>query len=136
MTGVTRPASGVPLIPVALLRVRVEHELAHTSLRRAASEIGLSPNALRNFLLGAEPRRSTRVKLERWLAQRPRAGAGSGLRDFLRLLHQLAGDLSERDVRLLGREVSRLLLDSYRRNRIPPPRWVKEVARHYGGESA
>ncbi len=130
-----RTPTAVPTVPFTLLRIRLEHELGTISLRQAAREIGLSPNAIKNFLAGAEPRRTTRVKIERWLAIRPGTPRTEGLAHFVRLLRQITPDLSERDTRHLGRELSRLLLDTYRRNRLPPPRWVRKVARHYGVES-
>jgi hypothetical protein len=110
----------VPTVPTALLRAQLEHELGTVSLRQAAREIGLSPNAIKNFLAGAEPRRTTRVKLERWLASRPQSTRTPGLAQFVRLLQQISSDLPERDTRHLGRELSRLLLDTYRRNHLPP----------------
>ncbi|GIW52269.1 MAG: hypothetical protein KatS3mg081_1624 [Gemmatimonadales bacterium] len=136
MTPKKRPTPpAIPTVPAALLRARLEHELGAVSLRQAAREIGLSPNAIKNFLAGAEPRRTTRVKIERWLASRPEKPRTEGLGHFVRLLQQITPDLGERDTRHLGRELSRLLLDTYRRNRLPPPRWVREIARHYGAES-
>src|SRR2546430_8574791 len=40
--------------------------------RRAAREMSISPNGLRNFLNGSAPRSATRAKLERWLADQGR----------------------------------------------------------------
>lgn len=130
-----RTPGAVPTVPTALLRARLEHELGTISLRQAAREIGLSPNAVKNFLAGAEPRRTTRVKIERWLASRPQRRRAEGVGPFVRLLREITADLSERDTRHLGRELSQLLLETYLRNRVPPPRWVREVARHYGVEA-
>jgi hypothetical protein len=115
-----------------LLRTAVERELATVSLREAAREIGLSPNALRNFVRGAHPRATTRHLLERWLGQRPGAAGGPSVSNFVRLLENITPDLPRREAAALGREMSTLLLDAYRRRQIPPPRWVREVARHYG----
>lgn len=50
---------GVPTLPVALLREAIERETARISLRRAAKEIAISPNGLRNFLNGSVPRTAT-----------------------------------------------------------------------------
>jgi hypothetical protein len=119
-------------LPVPLLRTAVERELAAISLREAARQIGLSPNALRNFVRGAEPRATTRHRLERWLADRPGAAPGPSLSNFVQLLENITPDLPAREAAALGREMSELLLDAYRRRQIPPPRWVREVARHYG----
>jgi hypothetical protein len=117
---------------VPLLRAQVERELAVVSLRRAAREIGISPNALRNFVRGADPRSSTRHRLERWLASRPGPSRGPSVAAFVRLLERVTPDLPPTDATGLGRDVSRLLVDAYRRRRLPAPRWVRELARHYG----
>jgi hypothetical protein len=55
---------GVPTLPVPLLRDAVARELARMSLRQASRQIAISPNGLRNFVSGAAPRTTTRVKLE------------------------------------------------------------------------
>jgi hypothetical protein len=109
----------------------VERALADISLRRAAREIGLSPNALKNFLNGAVPRRTTRARLERWLQTGPAGAQGPGVRQFVRLIGQVSPDLPSREAATLGREMSRLILDAYQRQRIPPPRWVRELLQHY-----
>ena len=127
-----RPRSfSPPTLPATLLRDAVTRQLATISLRQAAGEIGLSPNALRNFLAGAEPRVTTRARLERWLAtrktgeQRPKVGA------LVQLIGELAGDLSPAQATALGRETARFLLDAYVSRRLTPPRWVRELAGHY-----
>lgn len=124
--------AGAPVLPVATLRAAVERELATISLRRAAREIGLSPNALKNFLNGAAPRRTTRARLERWLQARPAGAQGPGVGQFVKLVGQVSPDLPSREAATLGREMSRLILDAYQRQRIPPPRWVREILQHYG----
>ena len=120
-----------PTLPATLLRDAVARQLATLSLRQAASEIGLSPNALRNFLAGAEPRATTRAKLERWLATRRTDERGPRVGDLVRLIGELAGDLSPAQGTALGRETARFLLDAYQARRIAPPRWVRELASHY-----
>jgi len=102
-----------------------------TSLRQAASEIGLSPNALRNFLAGAEPRKTTRAKLERWIGARKTADTGPQLGDLVRLIGDLTVDLSAAQAASLGRETARLLLEAYQERQLPPPRWVRELATQY-----
>lgn len=130
--GVERsPGPGVPTLPVPVLRARLEHQLAQVSLRQAAREIGLSPNALRNFISGSSPRRTSRVQMERWLARRPSREPRPTLSRFLTLMDDLTPDLPQREAVTLGRDMSRLLLAAYERRRLPPPRWVKELARHY-----
>jgi hypothetical protein len=119
-----------PTLPATLLRDAVTRQLATISLRQAAGEIGLSPNALRNFLAGAEPRTTTRAKLESWLATRatgeqPKIGA------LIQLVGELAVDLSPAQATALGRETARFLLEAYQARRLPPPRWVREMASHY-----
>ena len=58
------PRSRPPTLPATLLRDAVARLVATMSLRQAAREIGFSPNALRNFLAGAEPRAATRALRE------------------------------------------------------------------------
>lgn len=128
--GGERPTAA-PSLPVALLRAAVERELSRTSLRRAAQDIGLSPNALRNFVRGAEPRRATRVRLERWIATRPQPDRGPSLARFLDLLGALTPELPAAETRAIARHLTDDLVDAYRRMRLPPPRWVRELARHY-----
>lgn len=120
-----------PTLPATLLRDAVARQLATLSLRQAASEIGLSPNALRNFLAGAEPRATTRAKLERWLANRRTSERQPRIGDLVRLIGDLAGDLSPAQAAALGHETARFLLDAYQTRRIAPPRWVRELANHY-----
>lgn len=126
-----RPGAAPVVLPVPALRAAVERELADLSLRRAAREIGLSPNALKNFLNGAVPRRTTRARLERWLRSRPAERGAPSLQRFLRLVGEITPDLPSGEAAAIGREVSRLILDAYRRQQIPPPRWVRELAQHY-----
>lgn len=122
---------GIPTLPVPALRAAVERELSQISLRQAAREIGLSPNALKNILAGAEPRRATRVRLERWLQSRPAAGSGPSLQRFLNLLGALTPDLPAAETEAIARHLTDDLLQAYDRVRVPPPRWVRELARHY-----
>lgn len=122
----------LPTLPATLLRGAVEHGLATMSLRQAAAEIGLSPNALKNFVAGAEPRATTRAKLERWVAGRKSPEAGPSIGAMVRLLGDLTVDLSASQAAALGRETARLLLQAYQERHLSPPRWVRELATHYG----
>jgi hypothetical protein len=103
------------------------------SLRQAAREIGLSPNALRNFLAGAEPRSATRARLERWLADRKTASPDRhpSVGHLVQLLGELASDLSPAQADQLGQQTARFLLDAYQSRRMAPPRWVRELAGRY-----
>jgi hypothetical protein len=127
-----RQRRGVPTIPAPLLRDAVEREIAELSLRQAAKQIGVSPNGLRNFIAGSVPRSATRAKLERWLASLDhRSVPPPTLSHLVRLLTDLAGDLSPQQTALLGRNISALLADAYQVGRMAPPRWVSDLLRHY-----
>src|SRR6266540_829244 len=117
---------GVPTLPVTLLRDAVAREVARQSLRHAAALIGISPNGLRNFVNGAAPRSSTRVTLERWLAAQHRVSRPPNIGQFVRLLGELAGDLSPQQTLALGREVAQLVAGAYEQRRLSPPSWVAE----------
>ena len=121
----------LPTLPATLLRDAVARQLATLSLRQAATEIGLSPNALRNFLAGAEPRATTRAKLERWLATRKTDEKHPRIADMVRLIGDLTAELSPAQAAALGRETARLLLGAYQERRLSPPRWVRELADYY-----
>ena len=93
------------------MRDAVGRETARLSLRRAAAEVSISPNGLRNFLNGSAPRSATRVKLERWLAGRQRVSRPPNVGQLVRLLNELA--------------------NAYEARRLSPPRWVQDLLRHY-----
>ncbi|MBI4541723.1 MAG: hypothetical protein HY705_01700 [Gemmatimonadetes bacterium] len=105
--------------------------VAIISLRQAAREIGLSPNALRNFLNGAEPRTATRAKMERWLASRRTRERGPGVGRLVELLGELGTELAPAQTAALGQHTVRFLLNAYEARRLPPPRWVRELADYY-----
>jgi hypothetical protein len=120
----------VATLPVPLLRDVIARESARLSLRRAAREIALSPNGLRNFLKGSTPHTSTRVKLERWLAAQGRT-TPPNVGHLLRLLNELAADLSPGQVVEFGRDIAELLARAYEARRLGAPRWLQELLRHY-----
>jgi hypothetical protein len=122
---------GTPGLPVAVVRATVEREVAHASLRGVAANIGLSPNALRNFIRGATPRAATRAKLERWIAGLPREASGPRVSAFSRLIVEATPGLPPREATTVGRELTRAILSAYERRQLPPPRWVRELSRHY-----
>ena len=119
-----------PTLPVPLLRDAVAREVVRTSLRRVGAAIGLSPNALRNFLAGARPRAATRAKIERWFSVQ-RQGRGPNLASFIRLLGDVTADLSPNETESLAQDVATFLVHAYERRRLPPPRWVRDLAEHY-----
>lgn len=125
---------GTVALPVPILRGTIERELTTLSLRQAAREIGVSPNALRNFVRGAQPRVTTRARLERWLAGRAGAASPASVSTIVRLLGEVSPDLSPRETAVIGRDLTESLLAAYHRRRLPPPRWVRELARHYRTE--
>jgi len=122
---------GVPTLPVPLLRDAIGRETARLSLRRAAAEIAISPNGLRNFLNGSVPRSATRAKFERWLAGRERVTRPPNVGQLVRLLNELAGDLSTQQTAALAGDVAALLAAAYETRRLSPPRWVQDLLRHY-----
>jgi len=128
---VKKPAPRPPTLPIFLLRNAVARQTAMMPLRQAASQIGLSPNALRNFLNGAAPRRATRAKLERWLAATRAPDREPSVGQLVRLLDELGADLSPSQAAALGRETARFLLGAYEAQRLSPPRWVRELATYY-----
>src|SRR5216117_1371791 len=122
---------GVPTLPVSLLRDAVARETARLSLRRAAREMSISPNGLRNFLNGSAPRSATRAKLERWLAEQGRTSRPPNVGQLVRLLNELAGDLSTQQTAALAGDIAGLLANAYEARRLSPPRWVQDLLRHY-----
>jgi len=114
----------------------VARETARLSLRRAAREISISPNGLRNFLSGSAPRSATRAKLERWLAEQGRTSRPPNVGQLVRLLNELSGDLAPHQTTQLGREIARLLAEAYEARRLAPPRWVQDLVRQYRGARA
>ncbi|HVH11121.1 MAG TPA: hypothetical protein VM736_15100 [Gemmatimonadales bacterium] len=121
----------VPTLPISLLRDGTAREAARYSLRRVAREVGMSPNGLRDFLQGATPRSATRAKLERWLADQGTVTRPPNVGQFVRLLNQLAVDLSPDQKTQFGRAIGQLLVESYETRRLSPPRWVQALLRHY-----
>lgn len=91
----------------------------------------MSPNGLRDFLLGAAPRSATRAKLELWLAGKGQVTRPPNVGQFIRLLNHLAVDLSPDQKTQFGRAIGRLLVESYEGRRLAPPRWVQSLLRHY-----
>jgi len=122
---------GVPTLPVTLLRDSIAREVARQSLRHAAGQVGISPNGLRNFLSGAAPRSATRVKLERWLAAQHRVSRPPNVGQFVRVLTELAGDLTPQQTLAFAREVAQILGAAYEERRLSPPRWVKDLTKKF-----
>lgn len=91
----------------------------------------MSPNGLRDFVQGAVPRGATRLKVERWLVLQGRTARPPNVSQFVRLLNELAGDLSPEQAVQMGRHVAALLVESYEERRLAPPRWVQDLVRHY-----
>ena len=121
----------VPTLPMPMLRDAIAREAARYSLRRVAREAGMSPNGLRDFLAGAIPRTTTRAKLERWLGAQGIVTRPPNVGQFVRLLNQLAVDLSPAQGAQFGRAIAELLVESYEARRLAPPRWVQQLLRHY-----
>ncbi|HZI23037.1 MAG TPA: hypothetical protein VFD76_10985 [Gemmatimonadales bacterium] len=121
-----------PTIPVPVLRDAVESAITELSLRGAAKQIGVSPNGLRNFINGSAPRSATRAKFERWLASLDhRSVPPPTVGHLVRLLTDLSGDLSPQQAVALGRSISAVLAEAYQARHLAPPRWVKDLLRHY-----
>ena len=91
----------------------------------------MSPNGVRDFVQGAAPRGATRLKVERWLVSQGGMARPPNVGQFVRLLNELAGDLSPTQAVHLGRHLAGLLVESYEERRLTPPRWVRELVRYY-----
>jgi len=91
----------------------------------------MSPNGVRDFVQGATPRGATRLKVERWLVTKGGIERPPNVGQFVRLLNELAGDLSPTQAFELGRHLAGLLVESYEERRLAPPRWVRELNRYY-----
>src|SRR2546423_9726650 len=113
---------GVPTLPVPLLRDAVARETARLSLRRAAREMAISPNGLRNFLNGSAPRSATRAKLERWLPDQGPTSRPPNVGQLVRLLNELSGALAPHQTGHLRRGVARLLAVASEARPLAPPR--------------
>ena len=50
---------------------------------------------------------------------------------LVRLLSEIGADLPARDRDALGQDLAGFLLRAYRNHKLPPPRWVRELASHY-----
>jgi len=50
---------------------------------------------------------------------------------LVRLLNELAVDLSPKQALELGGSLAELLVESYEVRRLSPPRWVRDLVRHY-----
>src|SRR6266513_656832 len=50
---------------------------------------------------------------------------------FVRLLNELAVDLSPKQALEMGQGLAALLVESYEIRRLSPPRWVRDLVRHY-----
>lgn len=136
MVSGTPPRTPAATLPVPLLRDAVAREVAQLSLRRAAREIGVSPNGLRNFLNGAAPRMRTRGQLERWLGGRATSARPPTVGQLVRLLGKMGADLPPSQAAALSRDIAELLASAYQNRRLPPPRWVRELVAYYGDRRA
>jgi len=114
-----------------LLRDAVAREAARSSLRSVARELAMSPNGVRDFVQGAMPRGATRLKVERWLVSQGRIARPPNVGQFVRLLNELAGDLSPTQAVQMGRHLAALLVESYEERRLAPPPWVRQLVRYY-----
>src|SRR2546428_8547072 len=123
----------VPTLPVPLLRDAVGRETARLSLRRAAAAISISPNGLRNFLNGSVPRSATRAKLERWLADQQHVSRPPNVGQLVRLLNELAGDLSTQQSGKVGGGIAGLLPPAQHGARLDPARSGQDRLRPYRG---
>ena len=121
--------SAVPTLPVELLRDAVARAVVQTSLRQAAREISISPNGLRNFINGAAARPATCLKLERWVARRELKGRAPTEGRFIKLLNEVASDLTPRQASAVAKEVASLIADAYELRDLTPPRWMADLAR-------
>ena len=71
------------------------------------------------------------MKLERWLAGQGEISRPPNVGQFVRLLNELAVDLSPKQALEMGQGLAELLVESYEIRRLSPPRWVRDLVRHY-----
>ena len=107
--------------------MRSSGSIAQPPIRKGRSTVVLFPGVSTASRLPA----TTRAKLERWLASRKTAGGHPQVGELVRLIGDLAIDLSPAQTTTLGRETALLLLGAYQERHLPPPRWVRELAEHY-----
>ena len=93
----------MPTLPVELLRDAVARAVVQTSLRKAAREISISPNGLRNSINGAVARPATCLKLKRWIARGNLKSRMPTEGRFIKLLNEVAVDLTPRNAAALDR---------------------------------
>src|SRR2546425_8520529 len=81
----------------------------------------------RNFLNGSVPRSATRAKLERWLADQQHVSRPPNVGQLVRLLNELAGDLSTQQTAMLAGDIAGPVAHTYETRPLFPPPLGPEV---------
>jgi hypothetical protein len=123
------PAGGGPSrVALPRLRAAVIARVELTSLRRVASEIGMSAPGLQSFLDGGTPFEATRRKLSAWYFARA-SGGESRLTAAIaeNYLTALLSHLPERRRDHVLRVLLRTMASLTRREKVEPPDWLVEL---------
>jgi hypothetical protein len=121
------PRSGATSL--AQIREAVILAARSSSVRRVASEIGLSPAGLQKLINGSEPHAATRRKLEDWYVRWLAAGGRESGADAAEMaLYVLMRDLPQLEREEVKREVIQALADGFKRARLRPPRWFQSAS--------
>lgn len=131
----SEPRVGDP--DLAILRASLGWQVAATSLRRTARDVGMSPTALQSFLEGAAPYSETRHKLVSWYVRFQcdtdrgavdRASAGAALA-------LLTAHLPVEVARTVRGAVVEMVRCTTGRTGLPAPAWMNDLAQGEGSPS-
>jgi hypothetical protein len=91
-----------------------------------SSVLGLAVRGTWEYPVAGSRSSTRRNKTKRTKATSPKVA------EIVRLVHILTSDIGSGDGVVVGRGVARLLESAYRERGRPLPRWVKQLAGHFG----